>query len=130
MCTKDAFLPSSMKYCTDRKGYFIGEDNSHDTSLPFDLNDPQEAKDLHAGIICIISNTSYQYYFCTLKRVIIHVLTICMHHLHYLVGDDNIGLQDEEHVMHELRQEIGVNTDSVNIIFDQEELTDSDDEEF
>jgi hypothetical protein len=53
-----------------------------------------------------------------------------MHHLHYLVGDDNIGLQDEEHVMHELRQEIGVNTDSVNIIFDQEELTDSDDEEF
>lgn len=62
-----------------------------------------------------------------IKSVIIHVLTICMHYLNYLVGDDDIALQD---AMDDLIQEIGVYTDSINIIFDQEELTDSDDEEF
>ena len=47
-----------------------------------------------------------------------------------MVGDDDIGLQDSQDAMDDLIQEFGVYTDAVNIIFDEEELTDSDDEEF
>jgi hypothetical protein len=47
-----------------------------------------------------------------------------------LVGDDNIGLQDAQDAMDDLIQEIGVYTEAVNVIFDEEELTNSDDEEF
>jgi hypothetical protein len=47
-----------------------------------------------------------------------------------LVGDDDIGLQDAQDDMDDLIQEIGVYTEVVNIIFDEEELTDSDDEDF
>ena len=65
-----------------------------------------------------------------LKCVIIHVLTICMHHLIYLLGYGDVGLQDAQDAMDDLKQEFGVYTDAVNIIFDDEELTNSDDEEF
>jgi len=47
-----------------------------------------------------------------------------------LVGNDDIGLQDAQDAMDDLIQEFGMYTDVVNIIFDEEELTDSDDEEF
>ena len=47
-----------------------------------------------------------------------------------MVGDDDIGLQDAQDSMDDLIQEFGMYTDVVNIIFDEEELTDSDDEEF
>jgi hypothetical protein len=47
-----------------------------------------------------------------------------------LVGDDDIGLQDAQDAMDDLIQEIGVYIEAVNIIFDEEELTDSDDEDF
>jgi len=44
-----------------------------------------------------------------------------------LVGNDDIGLQD---AMDDLIQEFGVYTYAANIIFEEEELADSDDEEF
>ena len=47
-----------------------------------------------------------------------------------MVGNDDIGLQDAQYAMNDLIQEFGMYTDVVNIIFDEEELTDSDDEEF
>jgi len=47
-----------------------------------------------------------------------------------LVGDDDICLQDAQDAMDDLKQEFGVYTDAMNIIFDEEELTDSNDEEF
>ena len=53
-----------------------------------------------------------------------------MHHLNYLVGDDDIALQDAQDAMDDLIHQFGVYTDDVNIIFDEEELTDSNDEEF
>jgi len=64
-----------------------------------------------------------------IQSVIIHELTICMHHLNYLVGDDDIALQDAQDAMDDLIHQFGVYTDDVNIIFDEEELTDSNDEE-
>jgi len=47
-----------------------------------------------------------------------------------LVGDDDICLQDAQDAMDDLKQEFGMYTVAVNIIFDEEELIDSDDEEF
>ena len=47
-----------------------------------------------------------------------------------MVGDDNIGLQDAQDAMDDLIQEFGVYTYAANIIFEEEELADSDDEEF
>ena len=65
-----------------------------------------------------------------LKCVIIHVLTICMHHLIYLLGYGDVGLQDAQDAMDNLIHQFGVYADEVNVIFDEEELTDSDDEDF
>ncbi|XP_066334125.1 uncharacterized protein [Miscanthus floridulus] len=45
-------------------------------------------------------------------------------------GDDDIALQDAQDAMDDLIHQFGVYTDDVNIIFDEEELTNSDDEEF
>lgn len=45
------------------------------------------------------------------------------------VGDDNIVLQEEEDTFDDVMHDFGVYTDDVHIIFDEEELSDSDDED-
>ena len=47
-----------------------------------------------------------------------------------MVGNDDIGLQDAQDAMDNLIHQFGVYADEVNVIFDEEELTDSDDEDF
>jgi len=53
-----------------------------------------------------------------------------MHHLIYLLGYGDVGLQDAQDAMDNLIHQFGVYADEVNVIFDEEELTDSDDEDF
>ena len=45
------------------------------------------------------------------------------------VGDENTVLQEQEDTLDAVIHDFGVYTDAVNIIFDEEELSDSDDED-
>jgi len=56
-------------------------------------------------------------------------MTISTHHLHFFIGNDNTALQAEHDTWDHLIQDFGVYTDVVDIIFDEEELSDSDDNE-
>jgi len=50
-----------------------------------------------------------------------------MHHLIYLLGYGDVGLHDAQDAMDNLIHQFGVYADEVNVIFDEEELTDLDD---
>ena len=63
------------------------------------------------------------------KSLIIYLMTISTHHLHFFIGNDNTALQAEHDTWDHLIQDFGMYTDAVDIIFDEEELSDSDDDE-
>ena len=63
------------------------------------------------------------------KSLIIYLMTISTHHLHFFIGNDNTALQAEHDTLDDLIQDFGVYTDDVDIIFDEEELSNSDDDE-
>ena len=48
----------------------------------------------------------------------------------FFVGDDNIALQEEHDTLDDVIHDFGVYTDDVDIIYDEEELSDSDDEDY
>jgi DNA invertase Pin-like site-specific DNA recombinase len=64
------------------------------------------------------------------KGFIINLLTISTLSTFFIVGDDYIGFQEQQDTLDDVIHDFGVYTDVVHIIFDEEELSDSDDEDY